>query len=564
MVPAQKTLAKCGESLIEIILAIALFGLILPTLIFAIGSLGSAEPRRALKFNAANLSEEAKTVLQQMASNNWNTIQTNGTYTLSSSGGVWSLTAVGAQPYPTTVDGWTRTVTITNATRDAQGNLIPAGNGVVTDGAMKQVIITVTGAGPLLSESTTVFLSRHQNLQLLTYSTADEFASGGPSQRGAVINPPDASTGEDGSITVSSEPPTKPTSLVSWWTMDRYTTSTTGDVNWIEDSGPGGNTASIYPLYGTAPTLTNSRYGKAISLNGTSQYLGVLKSEGLTLASSMSWEYVVKPTTASIRPVIQWVHIGLTPTPTIGAEGWLFQSGNNIYSKLKLGGTAQSTTLTAPSTTKYNHVVMTYDKTTGNIRHYLDGVLQATPTPQPTFVPDTALPLTIGFGAPSSYFTGLIDDVAIYDTMLTDEEVTTSLYSTYTSPVKDFGASFQSLKISADVTIPTNTDIKIRVAMRNADPTGSCPSAESAYTFVGPAGDGGATDFFTATGGSISGTFYSPATTPTPVPTSGAVTAYFTNPARCLRYRVYLMSMNDYATVATRPKLNSIQFVYAL
>lgn len=563
MVSAQKPLTKWGESLIEIILAIALFGLILPTLIYAIGSLGSAEPRRALKFNAANLSEEAKTVLQQMANDNWNNIQTNGTYTLSSSNGVWSLAAVGAQPYPTTVDGWTRTVTIANATRDAQGNLIPAGNGVVTEGAMKLVTITVAGTGPFPSETATVLLSRHQNLQLLTYSTADEFAAGGPTQRGAVINPPDTSTGEDGSITVSSEPPPKPTSLVSWWTMDRYTTSTAGDANWIEDSGSGGNTASVYPFYGTAPTLTGSRYGKAISLNGTTQYLSILQSSGLTLTSSMSWEYVVKPTAASIVPVIQWVNIGLTPTPTVGAEGWLFQSGNNIYSKLKLGGTGLSTSLTAPSITKYNHVVMTYDKTTGNIRHYLDGVLQATPTPLPTFVPDTALPLRIGFGT-SSYFAGLIDDVAVYNAALSDEEVTTSLYGTYTSPVKDFGSSLQSLKISADVTVPTNTNIKIRVAMRNADPTGSCPAAESAYTFVGPAGDGSTTDFFTASGGSISGTFYSPASTPTPVPTTGAVVAYFTNPARCLRYRVYLMSMNDYTTVATRPKLNSIQFIYAL
>lgn len=560
MVLDQKTPIKVGESLIEIILAIALFGLMLPTLVFAIGSLGTAEPRRALKFNAANLSEEAKTVLQQMASDNWNVIQANGTYTLSSSLGVWSLTAVGAQPYPTAVDGWTRTVTIENATRSAQGDLVS--DGVVVDGAMKKVTVTVTGAGSW-SESTTFYLSRHQNLQLLSYSTADEFAAGGPTQQGAIISPPDASTGEDGAITVSSEPPPKPTSLVSWWSMDRYTTNPTGDVNWVEDSGTGGNNASVYPLYGTAPTLVSSRYGKAISLNGSSQYLSVLRSTNLWLTNSMSWEYVVKPSGTTTRPVLQWVNVGLTPTPTIGAQGWLFQSSNNIYTSL-LSGITTSTSLTAPSTTKYNHVVMTYNKTTGTTRHYLDGVLQATPTPAPTFTPSTDLPVVIGFGAPNNYFAGLVDDVAIYNAALTDEEVTTSLFGTYTSPVKDFGAPIQSLKMSADVFVPANTSIKIRVAMRNADPTGSCPTSEGAYTFVGPAGDGGSTDFFTATGGSISGTFYSPATTPTPAPTSGATVAYFTNPARCLRYKVYLMSMNDYATVTTRPKLNSIQFIYAL
>lgn len=315
-------------------------------------------------------------------------------------------------------------------------------------------------------------------------------------------------------------------------------------------------------IYNYARTLAEIR---DIDMVGTSTILDENNLSHLRVTNNIdlgalnapfSWEYMVKPTGTTTKPVIEWGMLGTTPTPTIGANGWIMGSGTDIFTDLKPpSGTAQLAPTSPPSmidNTKFNHVVMTY---TGSvINHYLNGVLVNTSSSVST-PPSTALPLSIGFHYPNSYFIGEIDDVATYSTELLPQEVHDSFYASFTSAVKDFGngQSPQMLSLYAEVTKPTDTDIQVRVASRGAYTDGSdiCPTSESEYTFVGPLGTGAPEDYFTVSGSSISGIVY-----------AGTITNYV-NPGRCLRYKVYFKSLNAFPS-GSQPTFNSIRFTYAL
>jgi hypothetical protein len=154
---------------------------------------------------------------------------------------------------------------------------------------------------------------------------------------------------------------------------------------------------------------------------------------------------------------------------------------------------------------------------------------------------------------PGGYFTGVIDDVALYSSALTESQVEQAAYSTYTSPVRDFGVNHQAqiLSFIAEVNQPSGTKIYLRIASRDADMTGYCPADEPSYTFVGPAGTSGLTDYFSVQGVNISGT----------PPLSGI--AGYVNPGRCMRYKIYFMSMNEFP-IGPHPVLKSFKYVYSL
>ena len=72
------------------------------------------------------------------------------------------------------------------------------------------------------------------------------------------------------------------------------------------------------------------------------------------------------------------------------------------------------------------HVAMTFDSGTGTIKLYLDGVLDGTQT-DPTVgdIDSNVAPILIGsrVGGTERYFDGLIDDVRIYNRVLTESEI---------------------------------------------------------------------------------------------------------------------------------------------
>lgn len=87
-------------------------------------------------------------------------------------------------------------------------------------------------------------------------------------------------------------------------------------------------------------------------------------------------------------------------------------------------------------------------------------------------------------------------------------------------------------RLLANVIQPASTAIKVQVAVRGLS-GGSCPTASSAYTYVGPNGDPNA--YFTPTSTIIDGA----------IPFGSYLSDAYSNPERCFRYKVTLESPTD-------------------
>lgn len=127
---------------------------------------------------------------------------------------------------------------------------------------------------------------------------------------------------------------------------------------------------------------------------------------------------------------------------------------------------------------------------------------------------------------------------------------------TYVSPVFDTASiDLNTLtrafnRFVSDIIKPVNTTIAFQTAVTQAV-AGSCPTAESAYVFLGPNRTSAETDVFTT-------------------PTTGTTTleglipllvnGNYSNPGRCFRYKIYLSTLDQLYT----PVINKVMWNYSL
>lgn len=229
----------------------------------------------------------------------------------------------------------------------------------------------------------------------------------------------DGNAGEgDGttSTTAPSETPSEPTptssfpgSLLGWWKFDE------GSGTVAADASGNGNDGTI--INGAA--WTSSPNGSALSFNGAQQYVDCGYSEVLRPINNLTIEMWIKPGDSQT----QWANI-------LGChQNWqgyvVEQDSNNLnryYFAYNGDGTEshwQGIELTTQlQTGVWQHFVV--QKEGNTIRHYLDGVLTAEGTVDPSYEviyykPDEPFYIGIGWNLTSNrYFNGEIDEVRIW------------------------------------------------------------------------------------------------------------------------------------------------------
>ncbi len=223
-------------------------------------------------------------------------------------------------------------------------------------------------------------------------------------------------TVSDGTNNVSATPITisianGASGLVAAYGFEEGTGTTTADA-----SG-NGNAGAISGATWTA----NGHSGNALTFNGTSAMVSVNDSASLDLTSGMTLEAWVYPTTlkSSWTDIIfksgdVYFLMGTTPTSQFPDVGGAF-TANNVFGTSAL-----------PLNT-WSHLAGTYDGTT--LRFYLNGNQVATGTVSAT-IPTSTGPLSIGGDSGGSqYWTGMIDEVRIYNRALSATEVQTDMAS---------------------------------------------------------------------------------------------------------------------------------------
>jgi len=204
----------------------------------------------------------------------------------------------------------------------------------------------------------------------------------------------------------------------------------------FEDNGSGTTTDNVGGYVGTlnggAAITSSGKYGSAVDVDGTGYVDGGHHSSFLvTQGTVMAW---VNFDHQDPGPGAHDMQIAIMPAgdtwgnPWIGLGTWIHPSGSNSIAQANWGGEGTNyqtdTSKGGVADDTWTHVAATYDGNT--LTHYVDGNLIDSVT-QAGAIGYTGSPrLTIGARNaqhPGNFFNGMIDEVKLYNTALTQAEV---------------------------------------------------------------------------------------------------------------------------------------------
>src|SRR3989338_4790812 len=218
-------------------------------------------------------------------------------------------------------------------------------------------------------------------------------------------------------------------SLIGHWTFDGI------DMNWttnkVTDKSGSGNSGTFTNM-STTTTPTKGKIGQALNFDGVDDFVDMGSPASLDDIGAMTVSVWVKPDTAGEDGLGKIV----TKDVSISANRWTLYIDNangplNAFGFFKEAGASPLWIQAVNNSVDYGqwqHIVATWDgsATAANVHLYKNGVelgyqLQQNGT---AISSDAALPLLIGGAQDGSrVFDGLIDDVRIYDRVLSAAEV---------------------------------------------------------------------------------------------------------------------------------------------
>jgi type II secretory pathway pseudopilin PulG len=116
---------QVGATLIEVLVAIGLLGIMLPALTEAILTSNTAQPTTTQRLYATYLLQEITQATRNIRETNWNSFATDGTYHPVISGSKWALSSGSGIS-----GGFNNQIVISDVERDSSGNIVSSGGTV--------------------------------------------------------------------------------------------------------------------------------------------------------------------------------------------------------------------------------------------------------------------------------------------------------------------------------------------------------------------------------------------------------------------------------------------------
>lgn len=171
----KQKLAQSAYSLVELLMAIAIFGVLTTILFTGFIATRDGKPQHEAKMEAAILYQETIEALRIIREQDWENIAHNGTYHPQTTADSWTL--VGGGKLINEITGLTRSVVIDDVYRDQDGNMTNIGG--IIDPSTKAITVNITWDKPLVSSyNSTIYLTRHLDNLAFSDSTVEDFQSG--------------------------------------------------------------------------------------------------------------------------------------------------------------------------------------------------------------------------------------------------------------------------------------------------------------------------------------------------------------------------------------------------
>lgn len=166
-----------------------------------------------------------------------------------------------------------------------------------------------------------------------------------------------------------------------------------------------------------SPTLTDGIYGKAISFNGTTDYLKQAAYERIQMGTQ---DFTIELWFKSNDDAAYLLHKGVC-APTLGSGNWfgIERKNDNIYFAIDDNVNKTQVSVTGASNyfnDEWHHMVCTRSYSTKELNVYIDGVLAGSAADKTGAINDTNEPLAIGIDNDENvnHYKGLMDDLHIY------------------------------------------------------------------------------------------------------------------------------------------------------
>ena len=163
---------KSGQSLVELLIALAITAIVLPALLTGLLASRDGRAQQTQRVEAITKLKQLQDAVRSIRNQGWTNLPANGTYHPTLSGTNWTLTN-GSD----TVNGFTRQVLVEDVNRDpATGAIVSSGG--TRDPSSKKVTITISWSSPLsTSISSTLYLTRYMDNLVYSQSTAAQFTT---------------------------------------------------------------------------------------------------------------------------------------------------------------------------------------------------------------------------------------------------------------------------------------------------------------------------------------------------------------------------------------------------